>query len=186
MTACASQSAPEVQVGDTSRPLQEAWWSWAAREPYDSNPVVDPTGEFCDRNQGADVWFFAGTFGGQAQRECSVPAGRPIVAPVVNQISELPADCDGFMKNARGTAELDGEPLEVERVDGERITIETDSDNPVVGKPGRFPVIACGLWIHIEPPAAGAHALRIRGASGDLVVDVDYHFDVIEGTGRPG
>jgi hypothetical protein len=182
-----SAASPSDSVAPPSEPpaaapdsLQERWWTWAATEGFDTNPVADLTGEFCDRNQPGDVWFFAGTFGETAQRVCTVPAGLPIAAPVVNLFSDLPADCDAFMAEAAGTANLDGEPLSVDTIPNEEITIEGVAGNPVTGEAGQLPVVACGLWIQIDPPAAGTHELQIRGESGDFAVSVDYTFDVIE------
>ncbi len=55
------------------------WWQWCSAEPDDTNPVADMTGEICDKNQtDSDVWFLAGTFGGEAERTCIIPAGKAI------------------------------------------------------------------------------------------------------------
>lgn len=60
------------------------WWQWALGLPPDINPVLDPTGEFCDSGQQGQVWFLAGTFGGPAERVCEVPSGKAIFFPIVN------------------------------------------------------------------------------------------------------
>src|SRR4051812_43698253 len=76
-----SPSAAET-AADGTRPsdqvIQERWWTWAASSPEERNPVADLTGRFCGEDQPSDVWFFAGTFGGEADRSCQVPAGRPL------------------------------------------------------------------------------------------------------------
>ncbi|MFM9612652.1 hypothetical protein [Streptomyces niveiscabiei] len=53
------------------------------------------TGSHRTRGQPKDVWFLAGTFGGQADRMCEVPEGRPIAVPVVNLVGD-DQDCAAF------------------------------------------------------------------------------------------
>lgn len=84
-----------------SAELQGRWWTWAASEPDATNPVADTDGSACGRNQPHDVWFLAGTFGGQVKRACEVPSGRPIAAPVVNTFGD-PQNCEAFMSSAQG------------------------------------------------------------------------------------
>jgi hypothetical protein len=74
--------------------MQALWREWATAEPVDTNPVADRTGEHGAHNQPSDdVWFLAGTFGGQAQRRCAVPLGMRIVAPAINRVSGNADDC---------------------------------------------------------------------------------------------
>ncbi|NJP31887.1 hypothetical protein [Micromonospora thermarum] len=99
-TAGTSRSARE---SEEIPPLtQQRWWTWAAAEPTATNPVADRLGDHCARNQRADVWFAAGTFGGRVTRRCTLPAGRPIVAPLVNQVTTDEADYDDFLEAADG------------------------------------------------------------------------------------
>jgi len=46
-------------------------------------------------------------FGGHAERRCSVPAGRPIVFPVINYQHSFIDFCVSFMEVAAGLAELE-------------------------------------------------------------------------------
>ncbi len=157
--------------------MQGRWWTWAASEPTATNPVADATGEFCTRNQPADVWFLAGTFGTRAQRRCTVPQGRPIVVPVLNLFGDR-SDCAAFMAAARGTAELDGTGLALEKFTDERIEVTAVAGNALGQDAGTFPAIGCGIWARIPPPAAGTHQLRVRGTSGDFEVSIDYDLTV--------
>ena len=61
-----------------------AWWQWALAQPASANPLFDSTGEYCGAGQSGQVWFLAGTFGGSAERTCTVPAGRALLLPVLN------------------------------------------------------------------------------------------------------
>ncbi|WP_256727349.1 hypothetical protein [Streptomyces acidiscabies] len=123
------------------------------------------------------MWFLAGTFGGQVDRTCEVPGGRPIAVPVVNLFGD-DQDCAAFMEGARGTVMLDGKPVEPDVYAGDSITVEGTQDNPVIQEAGRFTATGCGLWVQLPSLAPGAHALKIRGRSGGFSVGVDYALTV--------
>ncbi len=160
-----------------SAELQGRWWTWAATEPEASNPVADTDGSACGRNQPKDVWFLAGTFGGQVKRVCEVPNGRPIAVPVINLVGD-DQDCAAFMEGAQGTVVLDGKPVEPDTYAGDSITVEGTQGNPVTQQGGRFTTTGCGLWAQLPSLAPGAHSLKIRGRSGDFSIGVDYALTV--------
>jgi hypothetical protein len=60
------------------------WWPWALAQPAATNPVLDPTGANCAIGQTGRVWLLAGTFGGSAARACTVPKGKALLFPLVN------------------------------------------------------------------------------------------------------
>jgi hypothetical protein len=70
--------------GKTIGEWSAAWWQWAGSFPSGENPIEDTTGEYCDIGQSGPVWFLAGTFGGSAERSCTIPAGKAIFYPLVN------------------------------------------------------------------------------------------------------
>lgn len=169
--AAAGTSSAAAAPSSLPADLQGRWWSWAASA---SNPVADETGKFCDRWQPSDVWFLAGTFGGQVRRRCSVPVGRPIVAPLVNFYSGEAQDCTSFMAHAKGGAELNGAQLAAIKVAGEEITITATAGNGLGLNAGTWQATGCGLWIYVPPLAVGTHHLKIRGESGSFKVGADY------------
>lgn len=69
-----------------------AWWSWALAEPIASNPLFDATGELGHVGQEGSVWFLAGTFGGSAEREITIPAGKSLFFPIINSAWWAPED----------------------------------------------------------------------------------------------
>jgi hypothetical protein len=173
-----SSTAAVKADGTLSSPeLQGRWWTWAASEPEATNAVTDPDGSACGRNQPQDVWFLAGTFGGQAERACEVPGGRPVVVPVVNLVGDGPS-CADFMRAAWGTVLLDGEEVEQETYEGDEITVEGVGGNPVTGEEGSFTATGCGLWVRLPSLDPGKHTLRVRGGSDDFAVGVDYALTV--------
>ncbi|MFC9702641.1 signal protein [Streptomyces sp. NPDC056943] len=156
-----------------SAELQGRWWTWAASEPEATNPVADTDGSACGRNQPHDVWFLAGTFGGQVKRACEVPGGRPVAAPVINFVGDR-QDCATFMRTTQGTVLLDGKTVEPETYSGDSITVQSTQGNPVTEEVGRFTATGCGLWVQLPSLAPGTHSLKIRGRSGDFSIGVDY------------
>jgi hypothetical protein len=153
--------------------IQGRWWTWASSEGESTNPVTDTTGEFCDRNQPEDVWFLAGTFGGTLQRTCRVPAGRPVVFPLMNQVGSE-ATCKEFMATAEGKSTLDGKPVTPERMEDDNVAVTGVAGNPLTGEEGTTTSYACGLWVRLQPLQPGRHTLTIRGSSGDFHAGVDY------------
>lgn len=153
--------------------IQGRWWTWAASEGESTNPVTDTTGEFCDRNQPEDVWFLAGTFGGTLQRTCKVPAGRPMVFPLVNRVCSE-AVCKEFMATAEGRATLDGKPVTPERMEDDNVAVTGVAGNPLTGEEGTATSYACGIWVRLQPLQPGRHTLTVRGSSGDFRTGVDY------------
>ncbi|MEG3634374.1 hypothetical protein [Micromonospora palythoicola] len=175
----ASAVSPGPDRPEMSPLVQQRWWAWAAAEPTATNPVADPDGGDCARNQPGDVWFVAGTFGGRAERRCAVPAGRPIIAPLVNLVSDDPADCEGFLDEADGWAVLDMQRVTPARMASEPVRFEVVAGSPLFGSDGgTFDGVACGLWVALEPPDPGEHQLVLRGLAGDLNVWVEYTLDV--------
>jgi hypothetical protein len=178
--AVAPSGSPEAE--GQSRPLAPAelqgrWWTWATSAAGRSNPVEDLDGHACGVGQPADVWFLAGTFGGYANRTCSVPSSRPLAFPLVNQ-SSAQAQCRDFMSTATGKAILDGRELTPQRLEGIPIVVDSVEDNPVTSAAGRSTSYGCGLWVQLRALSPGTHVLRIEGASGDFALRVDYTLHV--------
>ncbi|MEV4018455.1 signal protein [Nonomuraea angiospora] len=163
-------SKPKVAASEN---IQGRWWTWAASEEERTNPVTDTTGRFCDRNQPDDVWFLAGTFGGTYRRTCRVPAGRPVVFPLVNQIS-TEQQCRMFMATATGKATFDGKTVTPERMEDDNVIVKGVVGNPLSGEEGTTTSYACGVWARLPPLKPGRHTLTIRGASGSFRTGVDY------------
>lgn len=63
------------------------WWQWALGIPAVKNPILDPTGEFCQERQLGKVWFLAGSFGTDpVVRNCTVPRGTALFFPLINTL----------------------------------------------------------------------------------------------------
>ncbi|MFF3014825.1 signal protein [Streptomyces sp. NPDC057939] len=157
--------------------LQSRWWSWAASSPEDSNPVSDPDGSFCAQNQPSDAWFLAGTFGGKAERRCSIPAERPVAFPLLN-FTGTKAECTARLAEAKGTVKLGTTEVPVERIEPTPIRITGVEGNPVTGEAGSLNTHGCGLWVRLGPVPVGSTSLTIEGSAGSFSLSVSYDLQV--------
>lgn len=72
--------------------LMREWNQWALSEPWSTGPINDPTGAECAEGQDGKTWFLAGTSGGAATRQCSIPKGKDLFFPLVNRWCVFPSD----------------------------------------------------------------------------------------------
>jgi hypothetical protein len=75
------------------------WWQWILQIPAATNPNLDTTGANCAEGQSGQVWFLGGSFGtlpADIVRDCTIPAGKSILTPVLNYAAGAALfDCDG-------------------------------------------------------------------------------------------
>ncbi len=170
-------------LGGTSLPAR--WWVWSESMPGGRNPVDDATGAACAQSQPADVWFLAGTHGGSATRTCSLPIGRPIYFPVINQICTLTSGqsaaaaisgCTAKADKARAT--LDGAPLPVnEATSGSDFAITAAPGSRSLSA-GAHRAVAWGLWVGPMALVKGRHTVTILGTAGTFSNSVTYSLTV--------
>ena len=155
-----------------------------------------------------DTFFLAGTLGGKAERECTIPAGQDILIPIANTIcikteeeeteESLLAICKDITDQAKNLQlKIDGKHvrnLQSLRVtNSEFFTIEAVDDNifePLGLPAGSYNSVADGYWALIEGLPVGEHDITIVGklhghlSSGDkwdFKTQVTYHITVEEG-----
>ncbi|SEQ47020.1 hypothetical protein SAMN05216188_103137 [Lentzea xinjiangensis] len=167
--------APDELAPDELAPdeLLALWWTWAS-QPADTNPVTDGSGRFCMREQPARVWLLAGSPGnGPVERQCRVPADKPLLAPVAHVAGDV-TGCEDFMRSARGEVLVNGSARALTRVPATPFTYEARAGNPFGVEAGRIHSVGCGLYAWIDPPPSGEHELVIRGSGGGRDFDVKY------------
>ncbi|GKT10766.1 hypothetical protein [Desulforhabdus sp. TSK] len=81
-------------AGRTYGQWAAAWWQWALGVPDNKHkaesglqrviPLKDPDGRACSEHQIGDVWFLAGTWVGDVTRTCTIPAGKSLFFPLIN------------------------------------------------------------------------------------------------------
>ncbi|WP_053737180.1 hypothetical protein [Nocardia sp. NRRL S-836] len=178
----ARTAAPPPSPSSTSDRLapaefQARWWTWAS-QPSTTNPVTDTSGRFCMRDQPVEVWLLAGSLGdGPVERQCRVPADKPLLVPVVNLAADV-AGCERLMKGAQGEVLVDGSTQPLTRVSATPFTYEARAGNPFDNPVGRVDAVGCGLYAWVAPPASGEHEVQIRGTAPGRTVDVRYRLIV--------
>ena len=63
--------------------LGGAWWEWAFNTGFAGFGEGDVD---CSVGQSGKVWFLAGTFGGPAERNCTIKKGKTLLFPLVNTV----------------------------------------------------------------------------------------------------
>ena len=173
------------------------WWQWVLSIPVENNPVKDNTGKNCAINQSGPVWFLAGTVGGVAERNCSIPTGRAILFPILNHggtladeptiksekellllakremdvISDLEVTVDGLKLNG----------LQRYRVRSPIFDVVLPENNLFGGTSGPTRGVADGYWLFLEPLPEGKHKIHSFGSclSGKVNIGVSYEIRVI-------
>ncbi|MEW6251480.1 MAG: hypothetical protein AB1716_12590 [Planctomycetota bacterium] len=182
-----------------------AWWQWALSIPAERNPLLDPNGQFCGEGQSGPVWFYAGTFGSNAERWCTVPAGKTIFMPVYNWIfgaavfdcePTVPGvPCDVPTLRAKAAAAVNAAEIVTVSIDGELIEDVfayrqvcpepfeiTLPEGAVFGLPAGtfFPHVTDGFWLMLTPLPLGEHTLRayVYAPTLELEFEIITHLTV--------
>lgn len=156
----------------------EKWWKWSLAIPEDTNPITDITGENCALNQEGPVWFLAGTTGGSATRECTIPLGKSIlVVPLTAECSyaEFPMmkteiellNCAREGQNdAKVEVTIDGyklENLSQYRVHSGLFDVVLPEKNIFGAPSGPTQAVSDGWWIILKPLPLGQHRIHFSG-----------------------
>ncbi|BCB73701.1 hypothetical protein GCM10022251_79990 [Phytohabitans flavus] len=173
-------------ASDSPEGLAARWVRWVAGVGPLHNPVGDTTGADAGVNQPDDVWFLAGTFGGDVERRCAVPAGTPLFFPAFNMWHRNAEGPPPHLHRAVGDLVVDGSPIELEtiatpvpfEVVGARLNPVTRTRKPV-------PMTVWGLWKRLDSLPSGQHVLRFAGGDGyGFTVRATYHLSVTPGPAR--
>jgi PEP-CTERM motif-containing protein len=92
-----------VIAGKSIADWTAAWWTWALQAPNNTNPLSDPNGGFAHVQNNGPVFFIAGN---NATRSFTVPAGKPILLPLINfvDLESVPTDDPKFSLSEREAA----------------------------------------------------------------------------------
>lgn len=160
------------------------WWQWGISIPLDKSPFDDPTGERCGTSQNdSNMWFLAGTYGGDAVRTCEIPAGRAVIfSPItvrcdfiVDKVSKTEADLRKCAKDDQDTVNvlnvsIDGKPvdnLKLFRMQSPLFDVTFPANNVAGVPPGTTQAVSDGWFIILKPMPIGQHQIRSYGASID-------------------
>jgi hypothetical protein len=175
------------------------WWKWCLSQPKSRNPVNDRTR--ADKNAAnnqtyPEVWFLAGTTGGYAERECSIPRGKSILCPIINyEISttedpSLKTDKDLVLcartdvdKIAKVDVMIDGVTLSEAkkfRIESGPFDVTLPLENLWGVKPGPTRAAADGYWLFLKPLQPGKHRVQFGGSclAGTINIGTVYYLTV--------
>lgn len=206
LVACADFKVLDPQSDYQGKSLGDRgadWWTWANETPATGHPVLDETGEDCGANQPSDVFHLAGSFGGALDRVCSLPAGKPVLVPLVNYQfdncgvpeefvvpeEEFGTYIDEFLDSLTGlTLTVDGESVGSSVADFAEHRVElTTFDYTVPAEDSLYAffgldyVGTCegslsGGYYALIDLAKGEHEIAFTAATPDF--DIDIHYDL--------
>jgi hypothetical protein len=180
------------QYGLTYGEWTAKWWQWASSIPTKDNPTTDENGEKCAVGQNdPNVWFLAGTGGGEATRACTIPAGKAIFFPVLN------VECDYLSQDLKTESDLrkcakadqdkatnlqatvDGvaiPDLKMYRVQSPLFNMTLPNDNVFAAPPGTTQAVSDGFWILLKPLPLGNHEIHFSGSLVDFTATGPLNF----------
>jgi hypothetical protein len=176
------------------------WWQWALAEPGDLNPLNDTTGGNCMQGQFGKVWFLAGSlFDNAVNRNCTVPAGKALLFPVVNSVylslkSDSPQQQTLEYLRTQASSGVAGASSLTTTIDGVSVPDimqqyrEKSTPFSKVLPPGNFLGISElfslgravdeGWYLVVKPLASGSHTIHFTGSLGAFNVDVTYDITI--------
>ena len=169
--------------------------------------MKDLSGVNVEKNQSGPVYYLPGTNDGFAERSITMPAGKSILFPVINNMHDFPCPDKGYGPDPDQTVEsfllenagraidraqnmvvmLDGNPVEVKR--SHRITTDLFYFK---GDPGLAhcydacitgdaqAAVSDGYWMMLRPLEPGVHTLQFGGEVKDFAYSTNtiYHITV--------
>jgi hypothetical protein len=177
------------------------WWKWFVSIPESESPAGDATGARCAQDQNdPTVWYLAATFGGKAERTCTVPSGKALFFTVIGTAcntkqdkvtteAEFQACVRGVMDGLKlATAEIDG--VQIPNVERYRLTSSvfpvTFPNGAIWGAPpGPTNLSSDAVYLMLHPLSNGTHTLHFTGQvfnptnpAYNQATDVTYHLIV--------
>lgn len=183
---------PESSVAGVSQAeWSQRWWQWASAFPRDESPVSDRSGARCAAGQSGQVWFLAGAFGSaMVHRRCTVPKGKYIFFPLVNNIVHptrgMSIPCDAAIEAAGElmddpdtlVAELDGEAFEGLVRHRQKSPGCFDLAARAATNLEIYPSASDGYYLMLRPLKPGSHSLHFGGQLQSLKQAISYELTV--------
>jgi hypothetical protein len=201
-----SSQGKNLGKGQNLGKLTGDWWNWA----FSTNPSPVTGGDPCGGNFVDGVFFLAGSFTPDAvTRTCTVPANTPILFPVVNTACgaapTIDPDGDGnftgdpqpynkcaqdpiddIASNSTMIATLNGQPLEIQRLESGLVTFTNPSPRSEIlpnAPPGSYKSWASGFWVYLpqglEPGTYTLH-WEVTFEDGTVFQDITYNLTVVD------
>jgi hypothetical protein len=174
--------------GESLAQWTENWFSWGWQAPLNQNPLLDTTGAYASVDNNGPVFFIAGTTSPltSADRTFEVPAGKPLLIPVLNAFDTLDPTSveEALMDDFRGSvtslfATIDGVSIASDLVNTDFFSMgETRSGSLIesIGAPVGSeldPTLGSGYWLMVSGLSPGEHTLTFGGAESPWPVAPD-------------
>ena len=161
------------------------WWQWALSIPQSENPLSDESGKHCNQNQNySNVWFLAGNPGGKSERQCTIPAGKAILIPIINiecskaeeptmDQSQLIKCTTEWIDTVRDlTLKVDGTQLPIlqeYRINSSGLfDVSFPLNNIYSVSAGDTSRTSDGYWAFLKPLSPGTHKIEFTATAGDI------------------
>ncbi len=202
--------APGSFVGETGRTIGDwtaEWWRWAFAQSVPNDAFTDLTGANANVGQSGPVFFVAGTTGGNATRQFTVPGDKYLLIPLVNyedsqleqevggNPSATPADVQQGVAAVAGlfdtlSASINGVPvpnLFAHREASPQFSWVGGENNPFgwSANTSSGAAYADGYWLMLEPLGYGTTTTVQFGGGITGVFEVSIS-DTITGVPEPG
>lgn len=156
------------------------WWVWLLSIPEKMNPSTDPNGSNCGIGQNGPVWFLAGSHGDLELRNCTIPAGKAILFPVLtsecsyserrdmktpNALLECAKnEHEGYITRSMELV-VDGAQIKVDdfRVQSPLFNFTFPPINVFGGSPGPTQGVSDGWFVMLKPLSPGKHTIEFSG-----------------------
>jgi hypothetical protein len=156
------------------------WWEWALNQPAATNPLTDRTGAQCANRQRGPVWFLAGGDRDPVERTCTVPKGKALFIPVLNNVyvafeTDPPAERTAAFVRDKARFEATGLSATIDGVAvpdvqsyferSEIFSVELPAGN-LFGRPADFLLDPCadeGYYLLVKPLTRGEHRISVEG-----------------------
>jgi hypothetical protein len=175
----------EKILGNSWEEWAARWWNWVIElEKRDKSPCIDPIGSICENNQFfSEIWFLAGTHGGKAFRNCTVPINKSLFFPIINDLISF-AEYDSLKSESDlieyAKADLDTTTVVMANLDNYELqdldlyrvrTNLFDIDYPLneldptngLRLTKRTKAISDGYWVCLKPLSPGKHLISFKG-----------------------
>jgi hypothetical protein len=191
--------------GKSNAEWSAEWWKFVSSIPKSDNPLLHD--DKCEVGQSGPVWFLTGKWGESpvvATRHCTVPSGKylfvPVVSAFVDNVGYSPPktvdEMRGLAREAVNSSVntkcwLDGRDLQglssaldsPYRAVSPAFKHRTVTEDPRGYPAGTLidPLVGDGIFLMLEPLAAGRHTIRVTGShlAASYSYDITYQIDIV-------
>jgi hypothetical protein len=172
-----------------NKSLSVKWWKWLLSIPQNSNPIIDDNP--CDVKQKGSFFYLVGTFGGTAERNCTIQKDKAIFFPIVNviatldptpefnTINKLKKQAALYIDQATDLkASVDG--VDIQNLQALRAQSPPFKVQDNLTPDGLLTGVSDGYWVPLKPLSVGEHLIHFAAKVPpfNFETDVTYHLTI--------